>query len=309
MNKTCFKLCRGVLGHDVLDDGSPLSKREAWIWLIEHAAWEEHYTFTIDEREYHAGRGELVVSMRMLAEAWRWSKSSVHRFLAQLKNAKMVSVGQIMKRGPGHLLSHISICNYSKYQDENFVTGTERGTIERTYGTPLINVPPQNGQSPFPPHPLIPFPSITTPPLNPSSNSLVHTDRNENSEDYGKKEGDAFPSGKASCAKETKELTKEFEQWWIKYPRKVAKAKAKAAYIAARRGKKVAAQTMLDGLDRYLRSDTVQRGFVCHATTWLHQERWNDEPENPGGGSGGIMAYLERQAAQAADAAKEADHG
>lgn len=70
------------------------------------------------------------------------------------------------------------------------------------------------------------------------------------------------------------DLDAEFEEWWQEYPRKVAKPKAKQAFKAAR--KKVDLQTLKDGLAGYKLTKPDYQDW-CHATTWLNQERWQDD--------------------------------
>lgn len=68
----------------------------------------------------------------------------------------------------------------------------------------------------------------------------------------------------------------EFETWWACYPRKEAKSPALAKWLS----KKIPAAlvpTMIAKLAEQARSQKWQEGFIPHATTYLNQERWNDE--------------------------------
>jgi len=77
-----------------------------------------------------------------------------------------------------------------------------------------------------------------------------------------------------------------FAEFWELYPRKVAKSPAEKA--ARKAVKKHGAEVVLAGLRRQLpalRAKDPQ--YIPHPSTWLNEERWNDEPEpagNPGGG-------------------------
>ncbi len=85
------------------------SKRDAWVWMIERAAWKE-------TRAKAGGsivtleRGQFTASIRFMAEAWGWHRAKVERFLGALKTETMIETrsetGQIV----------ISICNYEEYQ-------------------------------------------------------------------------------------------------------------------------------------------------------------------------------------------------
>lgn len=65
----------------------------------------------------------------------------------------------------------------------------------------------------------------------------------------------------------------EFEQWWIVYPRKIAKGPARAAYKGARRI--ASAADLFCGAVTYAKH--AEPPFVCHPATWLRGERWCDE--------------------------------
>ena len=78
-------------------------------------------------------------------------------------------------------------------------------------------------------------------------------------------------------------MTEPFDQFWGAYPRRVGKGQARRAYAAAL--KKASHETIMSGLERYKRyAATLDPKFVCHPSTWLNGERWEDElPEPPKG--------------------------
>lgn len=66
------------------------------------------------------------------------------------------------------------------------------------------------------------------------------------------------------------------EQFWNRYPHKVGKPKAIAKLeLAMKRG--VAWQSILDGLDRYIRAKPADRPWL-NPETFINQERWTDQP-------------------------------
>ena len=68
-----------------------------------------------------------------------------------------------------------------------------------------------------------------------------------------------------------------FEQFWILYPRKVAK---KAAEKSWQRMTKQEQQEALDALPnhiKYWKLKETNTEFIPHASTWLNQGRWDDE--------------------------------
>lgn len=64
-----------------------------------------------------------------------------------------------------------------------------------------------------------------------------------------------------------------FDEFWKQYPRKVAKAEARKAYVKALG--KSSHEEIMAGLARY----DPDPEYTCHPTTWLNQERWTDEPD------------------------------
>lgn len=120
-----FAVDRGVWEHDVLASDEPFTKREAWMWLISEAAWKPHKRRILGQA-IQLKRGQLVGSVRYLAEKWKWSKSTVHRFLDVLKNETMIGT----EIGTGVLV--ITICNYDEYQKVSLPIGTLNETRNGT---------------------------------------------------------------------------------------------------------------------------------------------------------------------------------
>jgi hypothetical protein len=73
-------------------------------------------------------------------------------------------------------------------------------------------------------------------------------------------------------------VVEQFKQFWDKYPRKTAKAPAQKVF--ARALTKIDFEDMMKKLDVFIdvHKDTKKQ-FLPHASTWLNQERWNDEYE------------------------------
>lgn len=116
-------MSREAIDHPLLRDGDQF---RAWFWLVSKAVWKPT-KFDVNGRIVTLERGQLCVSIRQLAEAWGWSKSSVDRFLTRLKTETMIGTDN----GTGRLV--ITICNYAKYQDVSERSGTPTGT---EVGTP-----------------------------------------------------------------------------------------------------------------------------------------------------------------------------
>ena len=69
-----------------------------------------------------------------------------------------------------------------------------------------------------------------------------------------------------------------FDTFWQHYPLRIAKGAARLAFARALR--KTTLETILTALEAYKKHKPEDRPW-CHASTWLNQERWEDEWEPP----------------------------
>src|SRR5579859_980653 len=76
------------------------------------------------------------------------------------------------------------------------------------------------------------------------------------------------------------------EVFWKKYPAKKSKKEAMKAIDKVAFAGKTKWLDLIIGLDAYIISREVQRGFVKHPATWLNKECWKDE-SGPGEGTSG----------------------
>ena len=79
-----FAVDRGVFDHPKFSDDKPLTKLEAWLWLLSAAAWKP-ISRHISGRRIELQRGQLAASTRFMADRWRWKEPRVRRFLTLLK--------------------------------------------------------------------------------------------------------------------------------------------------------------------------------------------------------------------------------
>jgi hypothetical protein len=114
-----FAVDRGIWDHDLFFDSKPLSRREAWLWLVSEAAWKER-TRRIVNRPIKLRRGQLVASLRFIASKWGWSEPSVRRFLAVLICEGMIDA----QTDAG--VTVITICKYDEYQRVSLPTDAKR---------------------------------------------------------------------------------------------------------------------------------------------------------------------------------------
>jgi hypothetical protein len=83
----------------------PLSRKEAWLWLIENAC-----------------NNQINISIRLLATHFKWDKSKVERFIQLLKSNEMIKTEIKTKK------LQIIICNFGKTSD----TVTKNETVLET---------------------------------------------------------------------------------------------------------------------------------------------------------------------------------
>lgn len=102
---------------DTAFKAQPFTEREAFMWLVMEASWKA--------REKRVGtvavkleRGQLATSIRFMAAAWSWQKSTVDRFLKRLENRDMIGTAS----GTG--VTVITICKYNEYQGGDRQSGT-----------------------------------------------------------------------------------------------------------------------------------------------------------------------------------------
>ncbi len=99
----------------------PFTEREAFMWMVMEASWKDR-TKRVGSVVVDLKRGQLAASIRFMADAWGWEKSTVDRFLKRLEKRDMIGTDS----GTG--LSVITIRKYNEYQGGNSSSGT--GEIE-----------------------------------------------------------------------------------------------------------------------------------------------------------------------------------
>lgn len=120
-------IARALLKHEAFKD-QPFTEREAFMWLIMEASWKER-TKRVGNVTVTLERGQLAASVRFLAEAWQWEKSTVDRFLQRLKKRDMIGT----ESGTG--INVITVCNYNEYQTAADDSGTPKKQKRDSSGT------------------------------------------------------------------------------------------------------------------------------------------------------------------------------
>jgi hypothetical protein len=107
-----YRMARGWMDNPVFKR-EPYTEREAWLWLIEHAAFLPH-SRKIGHNRIELKRGQVAASMRYLAAAWKWSEARVRRFLRRLKSDAMIDApNDAASDAP---VTVISLVKYDTYQ-------------------------------------------------------------------------------------------------------------------------------------------------------------------------------------------------
>ena len=68
-----------------------------------------------------------------------------------------------------------------------------------------------------------------------------------------------------------------FDEFWSLYPRKIAKATARKAWAKLSAEQQLMAAKTIDTHCQYWRAKETELEFIPHASSWLNQERWEDE--------------------------------
>ncbi|MBR1286815.1 hypothetical protein JQ597_32645 [Bradyrhizobium sp. AUGA SZCCT0177] len=107
--------------------------------------------------------------------------------------------------------------------------------------------------------------------VNPQDKAQRPEARSQNPEAKSQKEQTGRTRASALAAPWTEA---DRERFWAAYPNKIGKAAAMKAFDQASR--KVMPEVLFPALDRYA-NKSDDRPF-CNPSTWLHQERWLDQP-------------------------------
>lgn len=105
--------------HDTAFKDQPFTEREAFVWLIMEASYKAREK-RVGNVCVNLSRGQLASSIRFMAEAWDWQKSTVDRFLKRLQSRDMIGTDS------GSGLSVITICKYDEYQSKPSDGGTAK---------------------------------------------------------------------------------------------------------------------------------------------------------------------------------------
>lgn len=123
--KGFLPLHRRYFKHSFWLEKRSFSRAEAWLDLIQLAAYTDHQKI-VKASIVKVERGQILTSIRALAERWMWGKNKVAAFLELLESNEMI------EKRSGQSETIITLCNYQTYNDQ---TGVSSDTEEDVYYT------------------------------------------------------------------------------------------------------------------------------------------------------------------------------
>lgn len=119
--------------------GDEACRRWAWADLCHMAQYEDGVRI-IKGQVVPLKRGELVASIRFLADRWRWSRGKVSRFMELLQNPHIAKIETVRETPGGTVYRVVSYDTYANPGDSRRDTngaadGTETGQRRDTNGT------------------------------------------------------------------------------------------------------------------------------------------------------------------------------
>ena len=104
--------------------GEKFTRGQAWVDLILNANHAEKRVW-LKGRPITVNRGEQIRSKVTLVKTWKWNERTVSRFLNMLELEGMIT------QKSTNQTTHITICNYCKFQDKN-ENSTDQNTKQST---------------------------------------------------------------------------------------------------------------------------------------------------------------------------------
>lgn len=127
MPKGFIKLEREIWEEELFNDGKPLSRREAWIWLLCHVDYKTN---------------EIAVSQRELAKVWGWNLRKVNWFINELKEKGRLKLVKHQVKRPNETPNKNESYCYSIVNEKNkSVSETQKRNAKRNDARePIYNI-------------------------------------------------------------------------------------------------------------------------------------------------------------------------
>jgi len=128
--KNFIPINRRVFEHPFWNEKREYSKFEAWIDLLKSARFDEgEDSMIVSNQTVVWSRGEMVASLRFLAERWQWSKKKVDNFMKRLESDKSIT----RRTAKGTVQTIVTICKYDTY-NKSIKLGGQQGDSKGTVG-------------------------------------------------------------------------------------------------------------------------------------------------------------------------------
>lgn len=252
MSKNFYVMQRGWMDHKVFPK-VPYTEREAFLYLIEKAAWKERIYF-VGNVKFELEKGQLTASLRYLADAWQWNKNKVSAFLKALVEEKMIGTDI------GTAQTVITIYNYEKFQNIGKKSGQISGQVRDSKNPDLGQ---QSGQQIDEENGSIP----------PENEDLVENDGTATPENFGTKQTNIKQTNINNIGH--LELETLFLEFWDIWPVKSKRKDALTEYAEALT--KTEHEVLIAKAQEYAESVKGQTpNFIAGAAKWLHGERWDE---------------------------------
>lgn len=123
-------ISRKLFSNPIWTDKREFSRAEAWIDLIQTAAWKDGNRLLIEGQMISWDRGQIAASVRFLKTRWGWaSNGKITRFLKMLSDERMIFVNT------EQAVSIITLCKYDDYNITIGVNGTQTEQERNADGT------------------------------------------------------------------------------------------------------------------------------------------------------------------------------
>jgi len=146
-------ISRRLFEHQLWCEERKFSRFEAWLDIIQSARFEDTKQL-IGNRLIDVRRGQMLVSLRFLANRWQWSTKKVNAFLDLLIHDKMIIKETPKETGQ----TVITICNYDKYnsiqsneETQKKQEGNTKETPRKHQGNKINKLKKDNNIPPTPP--------------------------------------------------------------------------------------------------------------------------------------------------------------
>lgn len=259
-----IKFYRSIFDHPVFKP-EPFTEREAWTWLCCEASWKARRQ-RLGEHLVELERGEIVGSVRFLAEKWQWSTGKVERYLKRIKNDGMIET----RTETG--ITVINVCNYDSFQGDS--DDSETASMQEPRRV-------RDG-------------SETDPRRGRDNRKKLNTLEE-------RKEGEEVTSGAvaptlfgdenlpAPAKDASPDYAAMFRQWYAVYPKHVDPKDAEQKFTRVLKKGEATFEELIVGAQRYADEcamNRTEKKFIKAPAVFLNKGSWKNEPGANGAGSG-----------------------